>query len=44
MEEQIIGVLKEEEGGAKPLDLCRRGDQWGNVLQMEGETWWHDGE
>jgi len=23
-EEQIIGVLKEAEAGAKPLDLCRR--------------------
>jgi putative transposase len=23
-EEQIIGVLKEAEGGVKPLELCRR--------------------
>lgn len=38
-EEQIIGVLKEAEAGAKTKDLCRQQaarDLGGDVLQLEG--------
>ena len=36
-EEQIIGMLREQEAGAKTADVCRKyGDQQCDVLQMEG--------
>ena len=38
-EEQIIGILKEHEAGAKSQDLCRRRrDQRHDVVQVEGEV------
>jgi hypothetical protein len=36
-EEQIIGVLREQEAGAKTADVCRKhGGQRGDVLQAYG--------
>jgi putative transposase len=39
-EEQIIGVLREQEAGAKTADICRpqARDQQRDILQMEGEA------
>ena len=38
-EEQIIGILREQEAGAKTADVCRKhGDQQRDVLQVEGQV------
>ena len=38
-EEQIVGVLKESEAGAKTPELCRKvRHQPGDILQMEVEV------
>ncbi len=43
-EEQIIGVLKEAEAGAKTADLARRTRGFGSDdLQLEVEVWWAGG-
>ena len=39
-EEQIIGILREQEAGAKTADVCRKhGISPADLLQMEGEVW-----
>lgn len=38
-EEQIIGVLKEAEAGAKTADLARRHGVSSDDLQLEVEVW-----
>jgi len=43
-EEQIIGVLKEQEAGVKAADLCRKhGIFRGYLLQLEGQIRRHGG-
>jgi putative transposase len=41
-EEQIIGILREHEAGAKTADVCRKQpqapDQQRDVLQVEGQV------
>jgi putative transposase len=39
MEEQIIGILREQEAGAKSGDVCREhGISSATFLQMEGQV------
>jgi putative transposase len=39
-EEQIIGILREQEAGAKTADVCRKPrNQQRNLLQMECQVW-----
>lgn len=42
-EEQIIGVLKKAEAGAKPANCAQAWNLRGDVLQLEGEVRGHDG-
>ena len=38
-EEQIIGILREQEAGSPTADVCRKhGISSGDVLQVEGEV------
>jgi putative transposase len=40
-EEQIIGILREQEAGTTTADVCRKhGISSRNVLQVEGQVWW----
>jgi hypothetical protein len=40
-EEQIIGILREQEAGAvNGRRLPQARDQQRGVIQMEGEVWW----
>ena len=39
-EEQIIGILREQEAGATTADVCRKqGICESHVLQMESQVW-----
>ena len=41
-EEQMIGVLREQEAGMQTADLCRKhGISPADVLSVEGEVWRH---
>ena len=38
-DEQIIGIVKEQEAGMGTAEVCRRArDQLGDALQMEGQV------
>jgi len=39
---QIMGILKQAEGGVPVSELCREhGDEQRLILQMAGAVWWH---
>ena len=43
-EEQIIGILKEQEAGQRTADVCRRhGISTPTFYKWEGEVWWVGG-
>jgi putative transposase len=41
-EEQIIGVLREQEAGMKVAEVCRSTAFPSRVLRLEGEVRWHE--
>ena len=41
-EEQIIGVLREQEAGMKVSELPQARHFGADVLRLEVEVWWHE--